>query len=97
MHPPTKKILIIVFLMKKNKQKSQRKKKKAAATVRYKFFSIFPETIKEDDWQFFGWVAKEYGLDICLEKEYPCWRFMIRQQVLSGFKFCRWCDKEGIR
>ena len=43
-------------------------RKKAAATVRYKFFSIFPEAKKDKDWAFFGWVAKEYGIEACLAK-----------------------------
>lgn len=27
-----------------------------------------PKTKADDDWQFFGWVAKEYGLEACLAK-----------------------------
>ena len=74
--PPYKEDLNNNILSKKEKhtvtdsedEKTKSEKKKATATVRYKFFSIFPETREKDDWQFFGWIAKEYGLDICLEK-----------------------------
>jgi len=74
--PPYKEDISISILNKEKKQtviepkdeKTKSEKRKAGATVCYKFFSLFPETREEDDWQFFGWAAKEYGLDICLEK-----------------------------
>ena len=44
------------------------KKKKAIAIVRFQFYSLFPEARADDDWQFFGWVAKEYGLEACTTK-----------------------------
>lgn len=45
-----------------------KKKKNAAAAVRFRFLSIFPEARDDDDWGFFGWVARDFGLEACLEK-----------------------------
>jgi len=72
--PPYKEDLSININTKERKQTEQEqtkepnKKKKATATVRFQFLSIFPENKADDDWQFFGWVAREYGLDVCLAK-----------------------------
>ena len=71
--PPFKEALSINIINKENKQVKEQtekpeKKKKAAATVRYRFFSLFPEAKADDDWQFFGWLAKKYGLEACLIK-----------------------------
>jgi hypothetical protein len=73
--PPYKEDLSNSTLGEKEKQtvdteakEANPEKKKAAATVRYRFLSLFPEAQAEDDWQFFGWLAREYGLEACLGK-----------------------------
>jgi len=68
--PPYKEDLSNNKSSEKEKQTEEPKpeKKKAAAAVRYQFFSLFPDTKADDDWKFFGWVAKTYGLDTCLAK-----------------------------
>ncbi len=67
--PPYKEDLSNNISREKKKQtEDPQEKKKAAATVRYRFLSLFPENKADDDWQFFGWVAKEYGLEACLAK-----------------------------
>ena len=71
--PPFKEDLSININTKERKHTEEhaekpKKEKKATATVRFQFLSLFPETKADDDWQFFGWVAKEYGLETCLAK-----------------------------
>ena len=71
--PPYKEDLSINIINKENKQTEKQtekanKKKNAAATVRYRFLSLFPESKADDDWQFFGWITKQYGLEACLAK-----------------------------
>ncbi len=51
-----------------NKLEEDTEKRRAAANVRYKFFSIFPESQVDNDWAFFGWTAKTYGVEVCMEK-----------------------------
>ncbi len=53
---------------KEQNKKERKNPKKAVASVRFKFLSIFPETKAEDDWRFFGWAIKEYGLETCMDK-----------------------------
>jgi hypothetical protein len=44
-------------------------RRQQVATVRSEFLKLFPEARdNNDDWKFFGWVTKEYGVDICLGK-----------------------------
>ncbi len=54
--------------IEKKQTEEPKKKKKATATVRFQFLSLFPEAKADDDWQFFGWIAKEYGIEACLAK-----------------------------
>ncbi len=77
--PPYKEDLSSSILSNKEKQtvnatakaevtKANPEKKKAAATVRFQFLSLFPGARADDDWKFFGWAAKEYGVEACLSK-----------------------------
>ena len=38
------------------------------ATVRYKFNSIFSDTVDKEDWSLFGWAVNTYGAEVCLDK-----------------------------
>ena len=49
-----------------NGEEKRKNPKKAVASVRFYFLSTFPETKAEDDWKFFGWMIKEYGLEACM-------------------------------
>ena len=49
-----------------NGEEKRKNPKKAVASVRFYFLSTFPETKAEDDWKFFGWAIKEYGLEACM-------------------------------
>ena len=51
----------------KKNEKERKNPQKAVAFVRFSFLSIFPETKAEDDWKFFGWAVKEYGLETCMD------------------------------
>jgi len=53
--------------LKEKQTKEKKNPKKAVAFVRFNFLSIFPETKAEDDWKFFGWAVKEYGLEACMD------------------------------
>ena len=55
-----------------NDTKSTTATKPAIASVRSEFSKLFPEHVSKntigDDYKFFGWSIKTYGIDVCMEK-----------------------------